>query len=387
LSYSLYLWHWPLIVIGGEYAELTGRSHTAWALGAPAASIPISALAYLIVERPLRTRSSWRALRLGILALGFSVCLVTELTLSGRPIVADPHNIFDQPTFTGTLYSVADRNHKKVEKSARYHDVAFPPDQTLPLHAWTSGGIVHTWGDGRPRIVVLGSSHALMYARVIDDVCKDLGLSVAFLSADATPVFFSAHVNDGFSSAELAESFDIARKRWIAEWMPSAILVIDRWDAYPDSPSDFQEHFRSFLGEVAPHASKVIVFNQVPVLRIGSKENLREFVTRNFDSAGTLPGITPDAKHAIRASLHEIIRSVASEFSNVQVLNVDSPFYEKEGVRYHSGRSFFYADNNHLSDAGAEFVRGKIDEAIRQSTGKGWQAEKVTVAPPFFGQP
>ncbi len=237
---------------------------------------------------------------------------------------------------------------------------------------------MHSWGEGQPRIVVLGSSHALMYSKVIDDVCKNLGISVAFLSADATPVFFSATVNGGFKSIQLAQSFDLARKKWIAEWKPSAIMVIDRWDRYADSPSDFQKRIRSFLSEVTPHASKVVVFTQVPVLRLGSKENLREFATWHFDATGSLPKIMPDAKNAVRASLHQIISAVANEFANVQVLNMDLPFYNEEGVRYYAGRSFFYADDNHLSDAGAKSVRGKIAEAIRQSTGKWVQAEGTT---------
>jgi peptidoglycan/LPS O-acetylase OafA/YrhL len=374
LSYSLYLWHWPLIVIGGEYAELTGSSHVAWVLGAAAVSVPVAALAYQIVEQPLRTRSSWRALRLGILGGGFCVCSITALTLSGRSVVADPHDIFDQPAFTGTLYCVAGWNRDEIKKSERYHDVAFPPDQHLS-RVWSSGGIVHSWGGGQPRIVVIGSSHALMYSKVIDDVCKSLGISVAFLSADSTPVFFSATVNNRFPSHQLAQEFDLARKKWIAEWNPSAIIVIDKWDGYGDNPSEFRKRFHAFLGEITPHASKVIVFTQVPVLRLGSNKNLREFVSWHFDATGSPPHITPDEKNAVRASLHQIMHSIANEFSNVQVLNLDVHFDKEKGVQYYSGRSFFYADNNHLSDAGAASVREEIVDAIAQSTGKWVQAE------------
>jgi hypothetical protein len=46
-------------------------------------------------------------------------------------------------------------------------------------------------------------------------------------------------------------------------------------------------------------------------------------------------------------------------------MRVDPQFYMEDGsVRFSSGRSFFYADDNHLSQAGVEQLRPLITRTI-----------------------
>jgi peptidoglycan/LPS O-acetylase OafA/YrhL len=67
-SYSLYLWHWPVLIIAVEYAghELSGWQNTGLLLGAVVAC----ALSYSLVENPLRrarflTTRTWLSLAMG----------------------------------------------------------------------------------------------------------------------------------------------------------------------------------------------------------------------------------------------------------------------------------------------------------------------------------
>jgi hypothetical protein len=74
--------------------------------------------------------------------------------------------------------------------------------------------------------------------------------------------------------------------------------------------------------------------------------------------------------HRTLANPHEksslvTIGAVAHDFSNVHLLRADEPFYLEDGtVRYSAGRSFLYADDDHLSDAGAEVLRDLTTRAI-----------------------
>ena len=156
-----------------------------------------------------------------------------------------------------------------VTSSARLHDVLFPPEPTIPLEMWNTGGIVHHWGGSTPRVVVLGSSHAIMYGRLIDDICKHLGLSVAFLSADNALVFFPTIINHPFPTLALAQSFDSGRRKCVSQWNPDVVLVVDRWDGYTYPPAEFNQKLRKFVVEMAPHTRNAIMFSQVPALRLG----------------------------------------------------------------------------------------------------------------------
>jgi len=79
LSYSLYLWHWPVVIIPAQYAghSLSVKDNLGWVLLALAFSI----VSYFVVENPLRhwkylSRSGIRSLGLGALFIGASLGLM-----------------------------------------------------------------------------------------------------------------------------------------------------------------------------------------------------------------------------------------------------------------------------------------------------------------------
>jgi hypothetical protein len=283
--------------------------------------------------------------------------------------VADPAHRFDTPAFYGLLFD-AGRPNNNVAAAIRYYDVYFPP---LPPHhgdAWRTGGVVHPYGGGHPKVVVLGSSHALMYSRLIDDICREMNLSVAFLGMDQTPAFFESSVNPNFSSPREAHEFDEARRKWLREWRPEAVFVIDRWEWDPraSTPQDFNAKLRSFLKEVCPLAGRVIFVAQVPVVSGANQFNQREFITWRMRTEKSLPRLYPNSNERPRKQAVAMAESARADFPNLRVLRADLPFYQADGsIRYASGRTFFYADDNHLTDMGTEVVRGLFQSAIAEA--------------------
>lgn len=365
LSYSLYLWHWPLSVIGGQYASLTGRSVLAGKWIGLSAGVGMAVLAYWLVESPLRKRGPGRHRRLWALGSGFSACALLCLVVSSWHPIADSLGYFDRPASYSLLYDVGEKQHAPVAAATKFEDVLIPAGTSTP-EVWKSGGIIHNWGKEKPRVVVLGSSHAMMYGRVIDDICKQQGLSVAFLSASSTSVFFHTRSRRGFPTLALAHGFDAARRRWIREWKPDIVFAIDRWDRRARDPAVFNRDLRELAGELTPYTQTLILFSQVPVLRLGEAVNLREYVSWYVKTFGRLPRIGPDGSEQVRKSSIDVMEVLAHDFPQVQLLRMDRLFYAEDGsVRYSSGRSFFYADDNHLTEAGAEQVREICTRAIR----------------------
>jgi peptidoglycan/LPS O-acetylase OafA/YrhL len=369
ISYSLYLWHWPLIVIGKQYAVLHGRSPWIGTLIGAALSVVFAILAYWAVEQPLRRRGVWR--KRNLLTIGFSfvagACICVGISLH-RP-TADPAHLFDQPRFSGIQYSVAGWDRADIAGSTRYYDVAFPPDSKLAPDVWTTGGIIHAWGSSPPRVVIFGSSHSMMFDPLIDSICRQLQLSVAFFSADATPVFFPTEPNSRFPSLALAHSFDQSRINWITAWRPDILLVIDRWDENAATPAAFEQKLRNLLDVFSPKVGRIVLFAQVPVLEFGDDVNAREFVTRSYARQGRFPTIPPDSHERFRRSSAELMESMSRQFPNVSVLRVDSLYYQSDHtVRYYDGRNFLYADADHLTDAGADSAHDLVFRAIANAT-------------------
>ena len=365
LSYSLYLWHWPLITFGKIQADLHGLPKLAGSLAGGVVGIILAWIAYVCVEQPLRDRGPGRRWRIWAIAAGFALVALFSNHVASRPRVADPAHLFDSPTFSGRLFDAGGTSDIGFDNVIRYYDVHFPPEDRGLKESWRTGGIIHPYGGAQPEVVVLGSSHALMYSKLIDNICLKLGISVSFLGVDGgAPAFFEAQANSKFPTQLEAQEFDDARRRFLREWRPKAVFVIDRWDVQADAKV-FETKFRSFLGEVGPLVGRVIFVSQVPVHRVGDEVNLREVVTLRMDKTKSLPRLGPDLNDELRRQVATRAESLVSRFDKLRILRADIPFYQNDGsIRYAAGRSFFYADDDHLSDAGTEVVRALFERAI-----------------------
>ncbi|MFD0788697.1 acyltransferase, partial [Micromonospora azadirachtae] len=92
ISYSLYLWHWPLLVVAeARFGELT----TSAGLAVVAASAVPAALTYRYVENPIRRSETlaWqptRSLQLGAVCTGVAVVAGLAFQLTVWPPAAPP---------------------------------------------------------------------------------------------------------------------------------------------------------------------------------------------------------------------------------------------------------------------------------------------------------
>ncbi|PUB30108.1 peptidoglycan/LPS O-acetylase OafA/YrhL [Promicromonospora sp. AC04] len=88
VSYSLYLWHWPVFLILSEQRlGLTGWSRTAVIC---AVSVALAALSTVLVENPVRFRAGWARARSGLTALvAVTIALALFWVVVPRPPVAE----------------------------------------------------------------------------------------------------------------------------------------------------------------------------------------------------------------------------------------------------------------------------------------------------------
>lgn len=356
LSYSLYLWHWPLIILGRLEAEVYGFRPETGALIGGMAGVVLGTTAYFVIEQPLRHRGAGRSRRLAAIAGGFAAVVALSAFVATRPRVADPAHRFDTPVFSGLLFNSGRPATLNTDTAVHFYDVEFPPVPDPTREAWRTGGIIHPYGEGAPRVVVLGSSHALMYSRLIDDLCRELTIPVSFLGLDAHSVFFGEPEN---------REFDEARRRALAEWRPDVVFVIDRWEARaPDAPA-LVARLEPFIAELSAHTRRIEWVAQVPVMPGENQVNLREYVTWRARGGRDLPALAPDAREPLRQRITTAVEQLAARTSSLHVLRADRPFYLADGtIRYADGRRFLYADNNHLSEAGANIVRDQFRIAI-----------------------
>lgn len=360
-SYSLYLWHWPALVIGRQRADLVGESRLGGGMIGLAIGLLLAVIAFHGVETPLRVRGPGRRRRLAIIALLFASTVAWCFYISKHNVVSDPDDLFDPVEFESPRYGTGELAMNGV-RSTSFADVEMPPQPAANVGAWRTGGVVHAWGRGAPRVVVLGSSHGLMYADVIDDVCRAVSLPVAFLCADGVPAIFDGETNPNFPTATRAREFDDTRRRLLAEWRPQAVVVVERWDRFGSTlPASLERLFAA----IDPCGARTILVAQVPKLSVGDSLNLREYVTFHARRTGRPPPIPAAPDDRTRRLANELLEAAARSHPRASVLRPDALFEAKDDtIRYAQGRRFFYTDDDHLSQAGAYECRPLFLEAL-----------------------
>ncbi|WP_158298642.1 acyltransferase family protein [Sphingomonas psychrotolerans] len=179
LSYSLYLWHWPVLVL---FRWTVGLDSLALQLAALAVSVVLAHLSYRLVERPLRTRARHgKTARGGILRIALGSVMLAFLT--------------------GTVL-LGNRQHLSLSVTRDRASWYAEPDRPLdpgPANcalrqeeASIAGGSRIGWSPENCRragpaskIIVLGDSHGVAYTPNLRQFAAESGARIV--------VYFRAH--------------------------------------------------------------------------------------------------------------------------------------------------------------------------------------------------
>jgi hypothetical protein len=259
LSYSIYLWHWPLIAFWGD--DLNPFTLIVLTLAASAAS-------YYIVEQPFRRRvvpglAFWKVAVAGVAVSALLATLVVPNLLRNSQI--------------------------EVEAVNARHDIAAPP-QGCPYaaHTWPSAEesdacLVHD-GSG-PTVLLIGDSHAEMWSPGLEKLAERSDwrfLSVA--RAKCTPSDFTA-VREVDAGADL--TIGEACTRWrhvvypkvVEKYRPDFVIVGSRSHIFDIQVGDdvvgkedaayerlWRHAWERTIHTFAAEGAAVLVMNPLPTL-------------------------------------------------------------------------------------------------------------------------
>ena len=292
ISYSLYLWHWPILII---VAEHTGRStlpipqSLAWELVALAAAV----VTYRAVENPIRHAVALRRIPWGSVGVGAAFVTVTVGYLSAQSGLA------------GASVPGTGRASTKVPAAASLPQVlrlvaaarsirTVPPDLAPPIaqavsqpaanlgEPATSTGCVITFaqstapactfGDATSTrtMVLYGDSHAGMWFRALDDIAVRSQWRLVVLFKSACPVGLptwtrgvGGKVRTRWQACDQWHRYALAR---INQLDPGLLVVSQELNRDPNgfayTPKQWERGLQQFLDQVtAPRTAKVVLGN------------------------------------------------------------------------------------------------------------------------------
>jgi peptidoglycan/LPS O-acetylase OafA/YrhL len=388
ISYSLYLWHWPIIVFVRIYWGYFEWKQAAFAL---ACSLLLSGLSWRFIELPFR-RSSYlnQRRRLSVAALllsGVAVAIGIVYAGTGGVPARFPnynHILLDDISWAGEEFAVS-------------------LDESVESDALPSLGVNLRHGDERERLdfIIWGDSHARTMCGIIDELALELNLSGRAIVTSNVPPLPNVCMpfNENIPARKMLSRQD-AVMDLLERRPPRSLIIACRWSWYTDGRNELEtwrkekQHLLSDDRQCLPvtdTSDNVLSRNLELLVYFCKRKGIALWIIKQVPETGesrpaqelfqwtigqrSQPSNNRRSliQHHLRQSKVEaIFRREA--FNNVRFLDPAPFLFDGNGftVNYSKGRSL-YRDSDHLTKWGLESIRGLMTDALREIKGNKYQ--------------
>jgi peptidoglycan/LPS O-acetylase OafA/YrhL len=356
-SYSLYLWHWPVLIIAAEVFEGVA---TKWTYAVPVVLVgvvPLAVAAHLLVEHPIHTSPRLKgqvrlSLLMGLALIAISVgasfaygALTSGSLDAGRAAEASP--ALDRGEVIATEF--------------------VPTDLTPPLSPGVHLGTPSTicdelddtcvFGDAGSdvRVVLFGDSHTAHWSHAYEDIATRQDWRFEKSTFGACGSFLFPPIKDTSGCREW-------RDRTLAELAddPPDVVVLSNYSlpAYRRDPESWAEGVREVLGRL-PDETEVVVFaenpdfaTEVPVCLADNLERTSACESRRLDQLGEL-----------NDELESIVTSEGGRF-----IDLESWMCVAGRCPVIIGNTLVYRDKSHVTGefarSRAAMLEAELDDAV-----------------------
>ncbi|WP_171030943.1 MULTISPECIES: acyltransferase family protein [Pseudomonas] len=308
ISYSLYLWHWPVLAFirywNGHYTLSTLQLLMFVVL-----TLGFSCLSYYLVEVPLRSPGRGRSI--------VTVCLVTVLTTLGGAFAIN-RMIEQTPSQEFTRYASPDEIcHGQIVGQCKQGDLS---------------QYAHT--------LVLGDSHAAQLNYFFDVAGKQNGFAVKVVTAsNCVPIpGFDIDRIPAYSRASCQEQIQAVGP--LLEQADTIVLAA-MWQ-WQMSSAAFADAFRGFLTAMSAQGKRIVVMAQVPMFEV-NVQRMQRFALLGAKRAPEPERTWVEANRKVGELVAGVEGATFVDFSA-------SPFFKD--APYQQG-VLIYLDNHHLNEVGA----------------------------------
>jgi peptidoglycan/LPS O-acetylase OafA/YrhL len=305
LSFSLYLWHWPVFSLI-DYHYVLESDHLR-ILMKVIISFLCAYLSFKFIENPMRVFLNHRKFRFAAFASAF--CVVGVSTILGMSV----------------------RRNNYVNASLA--DVA-------------NGGLVYASSPNSPCVVLMGDSNASMYGKVVKEICQELGYRLVVISVAAGDPL---PANERKNSQLWLDSLAVVERE-----KPDFLVLGCHWQ---EKLATDRSRLNQALDQLDHSADRILIMNQPPILPAhATRENLRRGVRPPFREA--------ENTAAQRMSSNAFLLGCSS--ATTSVLDIAACFELSDGsIRFFEEQSrLLYHDATHLSGHGADILRLTLRRAL-----------------------
>ncbi|MDX8520723.1 acyltransferase family protein [Mesorhizobium dulcispinae] len=358
LSYSLYLWHWPVIVYAGMLVEELTLAQRLACLGL---TLALSALSYHFIENPIR-RNGW-------LMANAARALVPALLLTGTGVAA---------AYGNAALAVRHQDPEQREIAA---SAAVPA--TARAEACVEGyGTVTpkpcVFGNGRRMIALFGDSHADHWSTPLIEAGKKNGYRVeTWLKSSCRPSRFSYFVTKLNRDYRECDQWREQAIKEIIAANPSLVVISElaltssrkmaAGKGEPDTPDAvWRAGLRSTLVSLSKAGLKIAFIRDVPF----NDENIDTCVSRALwrDKAPSLCDQT--RADAANDKMAAVEREIVTSVPNASYVDLTDRFCNATTCHVFIDGQIAFRDQHHLATPFAESLEPEVEKRVISKVGR-----------------
>ncbi|MEU6248315.1 acyltransferase family protein [Glycomyces sp. NPDC047010] len=384
ISYSLYLWHWPILILIplAVGAEPTVGLNVVLIL----ATIAVAQLSYLYIEeplrraRPLKTSNMW-GLVTGVACslLGIGMVLVLTLGFGKVPPQEDDAVDLEAVEEVEDVSEIETRLQEGIATTQVPADLepsltGVATDQPeiygngCHLDAWTEdlpGDCVFGDTEGDKTVMLVGDSHAAQWFPALEPIAEANGWKLLTRTKSAcTPATVTVYNGDvGGEYTGCADWRDSVLDE-IDEIKP-AMVVLSGEDAPPlvewedDSPERWAQGWTDTLARITPSAGQTVVLTDTP--RSPSGDPIPDCVALHQDSVDEC---VMERSEAVDDSGNREAAFAAEQEAGAQVVETVGWFCYAGECPVVTGNLLVYRDSHHMSTPYARSLTQLLEERL-----------------------
>ena len=332
LSYSMYLWHWPIFSFIKYFGlELTLDK----LLFALTLTVLLSYFSWRWIEKPFRYRFKYS------FSKTLLVILLPSLLLIGAVYgVLDGKDGF--PQRHPTLIEFDKKNNYPNKLRRNCYDV-FKVGNCDQCGL----GVKKDTLDG----MLIGDSFANHSAAFIDVLAKDSGLYFHDSAAGGYPLLYDVDDQTGAPTRDTA----YGEKRLAYAKKFKTIIVATNWERFIDKESKNYKLVMATIKELLDLGKNVIIIDP---LRTVSEMNLHKMKLLKINNGASIVKqdlLIPFNKRADDYIVYQISR----QYPEVTIINLNDVMCYNKGCNYEIDNSIVYRNGNHLNTSGATLLARK----------------------------
>lgn len=370
LSYSLYLWHWPLMAF---YRYMYGEIALTSGLVLVTLMVIFSWIGYRYVEKPMRA-INWNVKRtffVGVLpAVGAASFAVLLIHLS-----------------KGFGAYWLDNEYKSALAQVHPAPAAYSYDYVCQKRVVSDAVLANPAciinGDSESGILLWGDSNAAHYVGVLGSIAKEMGFSFRNIEHASCPPFIEDAGNFAPKSrrANCHASVEVI-KRHLNKY--SVVILGGQWGPYSSLNGEaFSEHIEKTVDALLSSGKQVVLLGQVPRFRNIDNE------CKAKELKGAFPKC-PNTGEGYTAEINAYLKSLALHREGIFYMDIDDPVCPAGVCDNFMGGVNLYYDPEHLSMIGSwkigeHIVRNRLIPDFFESF-KGAEYYETRGLPPVFVQ-